>query len=168
MSWETLFPKPYITGWHSIMISSTKHFHYSSLILIGRRNFWWRSISHYPRMANLKNCMIFSPVWKWPLYFFIPNIFAVHVWLMMLLNISVLAASRHDDAAQKVEVLASVEARLLFMHTGYKVGSFSVGNLVRTKIKVAINPFPEVNNLISKAHKFLTHFSYGSHRYNQL
>ena len=73
-----------------------------------------------------------------------------------------------DGAAKKVEVLASVEARLLFMHTGYKVGSFSVGNLVRTKIKVAINPFPEVNNLISKAHKFLTHFSYGSHRYNQL
>ena len=35
-------------------------------------------------------------------------------------------------------------------------------------IKVAINPFPEVNDIISKAHKLATHLLYGSDRYDQL
>ena len=111
-------------------------------------------LSHSPSTAKLKNIYEIFTIFLISRTGFDPKV----IW----------GSCVADGAAQKVEVLASVEARLLFMHTGYKVGSFSVGNLVRTKIKVAINPFPEVNNLISKAHKFLTHFSYGSHRYNQL
>ena len=73
-----------------------------------------------------------------------------------------------DGAAQKVSLLASVEARVYYMHNGDKVGASTVGKLVQMKMKVVNNPFPEVNNLISKAHKLATHFLYGSEWYDQL
>ena len=54
------------------------------------------------------------------------------------------------------------------MHSGYKVGTSSVGELVRTKTKVAIKPFPEGNNIISKANNLETMFLYGFERYEQM
>ena len=73
-----------------------------------------------------------------------------------------------DGADHKVSVLASVEARVCFMHNGDIVGASAVGKLVRTKMKVAINLFSEGNNLISKAHNLATRFLYGSEWYKQL
>ena len=73
-----------------------------------------------------------------------------------------------DGADHKVSVLASVEARVCFMHNGDIVGASAVGKLVRTNMKVAINLFSEGNNLISKAHNLATHFLYGSEWYEQL
>ena len=54
------------------------------------------------------------------------------------------------------------------MHNGYKVVAFAVGNIIQTKMNISVNPFPEGNYLISKAHKLETHFLNGSERYNQL
>ena len=48
-----------------------------------------------------------------------------------------------------------------------KVGASAVGKLIRTKMKVAINQFKDGNDLIAKAHKLETQFSYGSERYKQ-
>ena len=73
-----------------------------------------------------------------------------------------------DGVAQKVVVLSSVESRVCLMHNRDKVVSSAVGNLFCTKIKVSINPFTEGNNLISKAHKLATHFSYGYECHEQL
>ena len=73
-----------------------------------------------------------------------------------------------DGADQKVSVISSVEVRVYFMHNGDKVGASTVVKLVQTNMKIANNPFPEGNNLISKAHKLATHFLYGSEWYDQL
>ena len=42
----------------------------------------------------------------------------------------------------------------------YQVGSSALGNLVRTKNKVPVNPFPEDQDLLKKLRDFATHFSY--------
>ena len=54
------------------------------------------------------------------------------------------------------------------IHNGGKVGAYIVGELIRTKMKVVINPFPEGKGIIFKAHKLATHFLYGSEQYKQL
>ena len=54
------------------------------------------------------------------------------------------------------------------MHNGDKVGASAVCKFIRTKMRVAVNPLPEGKDLISKAHKLATHFSYGYERYIQL
>ena len=54
------------------------------------------------------------------------------------------------------------------MHNGDKVGASKVGKLIWMNMKVDINPFPEKNDLISKAKNLATHFLYGSERYKQL
>ena len=73
-----------------------------------------------------------------------------------------------DGAAQKVAVIEYVKARVLMMHNGDKVGASAVGELIWTNMKVDINPFPEEENLISKAHKLETNFFYDYERYKQL
>ena len=47
-----------------------------------------------------------------------------------------------DGAAQMVEVIVSVELGVLLMHNGDKVGASAAGELIRKKMKVAVNPFP--------------------------
>ncbi len=53
------------------------------------------------------------------------------------------------------------------MHDGDKIGQSAVGGLIRTKNKVAVNPFPEGQELMKKAHKLGTYFSYIT-RHSQL
>ena len=47
------------------------------------------------------------------------------------------------------------------MHDSDKVAKSAIGDLVRTKDKVQINPFPEGQAIINKAHKMAAHFSHG-------
>ena len=64
-----------------------------------------------------------------------------------------------DGATQKVAVLTSVETRrICLMHNRDKVGASAVGKIIWKNMRVDINPFPEGNDLISKAHKLATHF----------
>ena len=51
------------------------------------------------------------------------------------------------------------------MHDGDKIGQYVVGGLVRTSHKV--NPFPERQELMKKAHRLGTYFSYIT-RHSQL
>jgi len=53
------------------------------------------------------------------------------------------------------------------MHDGDKIGQSAVGGLIRSKNKVQINPFQEGQELMKKAHKLGTYFSY-SNRHAQL
>jgi hypothetical protein len=53
------------------------------------------------------------------------------------------------------------------MHEVDKLGRVAVGGLVRTKNKVAVNPFAAGVALVSRAHKMGTHFGYGT-RQNEL
>ena len=54
------------------------------------------------------------------------------------------------------------------MHNEEKFGASASGELIRTKMKFAINPSPHEKDLITKAHKLATHILYGSERYKQL
>ena len=54
------------------------------------------------------------------------------------------------------------------IHNGYKVGACEVGEIIRMNMRVSDKKFPEVKDLISKAHKLATHFMYGFERYEQL
>ena len=73
-------------GGHSRMARSTKHFHYSSLVLISQGTLWRRLFLQVPSMAKLQNCMRFSKVWRLRIQGLIPNIFGVSVWMMVLLR----------------------------------------------------------------------------------
>lgn len=53
------------------------------------------------------------------------------------------------------------------MHDADKLGASAIGNLVRTRQKQAVNPFPEGQRIYKLAHKMGTHFSYGE-RTNKL
>ncbi len=46
------------------------------------------------------------------------------------------------------------------MHDGDKLGQSSVGALVRMKSKEVVNPFPEGQAIMKKAHDLVVHFSY--------
>jgi hypothetical protein len=48
------------------------------------------------------------------------------------------------------------------MHDGDKIGQSAVGGLIRSKNKVQINPFPEGQELMKKAHRLGTYFSYST------
>ena len=54
------------------------------------------------------------------------------------------------------------------IHNEDKVGASAVRELFWTNTRVDINSFSKGKDLIAKAHKLATHFSYGSGRYDQL
>ena len=54
------------------------------------------------------------------------------------------------------------EVEVCGMHDGDKLGQSAVGALVRSKKKVVVNPFPEGQALMKKAHDLAVHFSYGT------
>jgi hypothetical protein len=72
-----------------------------------------------------------------------------------------------DRAAKGVSSHLGLDEEVCGMHDGDKIGQSAVGGLVRTKNKTPINPFPEGQALIKKAHALGTHFSY-SNRHNTL
>ena len=57
-------------------------------------------------------------------------------------------AAIQDGAALGVARALGVEDNVCLMHDNDKVGSSAVGNLVRTKNKTKINPFPEGQTLL--------------------
>ena len=59
-------------------------------------------------------------------------------------------AAIQDGAALGVARALGVEDNVCLMHDNDKVGSSAVGNLVRTKNKREINPFPEGQDLLKK------------------
>ena len=50
------------------------------------------------------------------------------------------------------------------MHDGDKLGQSAVGELVRSRNKVKVNPFPEGVAFMAKAHAIGVHFTYESRR----
>ena len=54
------------------------------------------------------------------------------------------------------------ETEVCGMHDGDKLGQSAVGNLVRMKDKQVVNPFPQGQALLKKAHALVVHFSYGN------
>ena len=54
------------------------------------------------------------------------------------------------------------ETEVCGMHDGDKIGLSAVGDLVRTKNKAPVNPFPEGQKLMKKAHALAVHFSYNN------
>ena len=48
------------------------------------------------------------------------------------------------------------------MHQGDKIGRSAVGDLVRSKNRVPVNPFPACQTLMKKCHSMAVHFSYGT------
>ena len=65
-----------------------------------------------------------------------------------------------DGAALGVARLLSVEAIVCLMHDNDKLGQSGMGGLVRSKVKKAVNPFPEGQALIEKLRTVAKHFSY--------
>ena len=59
-------------------------------------------------------------------------------------------AAIQDGAALGVARALGVEDNVCLMHDNDKVGSSAVGNLVRTKNKKEINPFPEGQDLLKR------------------
>ena len=47
------------------------------------------------------------------------------------------------------------------MHQGDKIGRSTVGDLVRSRNKVPVNPFPTGQALMKKCHSMAVYFSYG-------
>ena len=74
------------------------------------------------------------------------------IWLRKL-------ASARDSVLVALDELAGSDDRngSLVM---YQVGSSAIGNLVRTRNKVPINPFPEGQALLKKLRDLAKHFSY--------
>ncbi len=58
--------------------------------------------------------------------------------------------------------LGMEETEVCGMHDGDKLGQSAVGALVRSKNKQVVNPFPEGQHLLKKAHNLAVHFSYGN------
>ena len=50
------------------------------------------------------------------------------------------------------------------MHDGDKIGQAAIGELVRTRMKVPINPFTDGKEIVTKFHKMSTHFSSAAKR----
>ena len=63
-------------------------------------------------------------------------------------------------AAKGVSGHLGIDEQVCGMHDGYKIGQEAVGGLVRTKNKIPVNPVPEGQVLIKKAHTLGTYFSY--------
>jgi hypothetical protein len=47
------------------------------------------------------------------------------------------------------------------MHQGDKIGRSAIGDLVRSKNRVPVNPFPAGQALMKKCHSMAVYFSYG-------
>ena len=76
---------------------------------------------------------------------------------------AIMARMRADRAAKGVAgALDLDEEEVCEMHDTDKLGRSATGALVRTRMKVAINPFPEGVALIDAAHKLGVHFGYGN------
>ena len=74
-----------------------------------------------------------------------------------------------DRAAKGVAAAAGIEEEeVCLMHDGDKLGASAVGELVRTKNKVAVNPFSEGKAVVQNATNTAKHFSYGSSRIDKL
>jgi len=67
-----------------------------------------------------------------------------------------------DRAAKGVSGHLGLDEEVCGMHDGDKIGQSAVGGLVRTKNKIPVNPFPEGQVLMKKAHAVGTYFSYGN------
>jgi len=74
---------------------------------------------------------------------------------------------RSLSCAKGVSAQLGLDEEVCGMYDGDKIGQFVVGGLIRTKNKVPVNPFPEGQELMKKAHKLGTYFSY-SNRHAQL
>ncbi len=58
--------------------------------------------------------------------------------------------------------LGMAEKEVCGMHDADKLGQSAVGALVRSKHKVAVNPFPQGQALLKKAHAVAVHFNYSN------
>jgi hypothetical protein len=75
----------------------------------------------------------------------------------------VVGRMRSDRAAKGVAgELDMEEEEVCEMHDTDKLGQSACGGLVRTRKKVAVNPFKEGVDLVQKAHKLGAYFGYGS------
>ena len=54
------------------------------------------------------------------------------------------------------------------MHDGDKIGQSAIGELVRSKMKVAVNPFEDRKDITQKFNKMCIHFSSAQKRRNLL
>ena len=72
-----------------------------------------------------------------------------------------------DLAAVSVAKEMDQEADECEMHQSDKIGKSAIGDLVRTRKKIPINPFPEGQSLKNKCHKMATYFSYST-RHSEL
>jgi hypothetical protein len=76
---------------------------------------------------------------------------------------AVVARMRSDRAAKGVAgSLDMDEEEVCEMHDTDKLGRSAIGALVRTRMKVAVNPFPEGAELVQRAHKLGTYFGYST------
>jgi hypothetical protein len=74
---------------------------------------------------------------------------------------------RSDRAAKGVAgVLDMEEEEVCEMHDTEKLGRSATGGLVRTRNKVAVNPFQEGVDLVQRAHKLGAYFGYSTRREN--
>ena len=70
-----------------------------------------------------------------------------------------------DGAALGVaRQLDMVEVEGCDMHDGDKIGQAAIGELVRTRMKIPINPFNEGKEIVTKFHKMSAHFSSAAKR----
>ena len=61
-----------------------------------------------------------------------------------------------------VSAFLDVEEEVCKMHDGDKVGRSAIGELVRTRNRMPVNPFPEGAQLMAKAQDMATYFSYST------
>ena len=64
--------------------------------------------------------------------------------------------------AKGVSAQIGLDEEVCGMHDGDKLGHSAVGNLVKMKDKQVVNPFPDGQALLKKAHALAVHFSYGN------
>jgi hypothetical protein len=73
----------------------------------------------------------------------------------------VMAAMISDLAAKGIAREFEQEGESCDMHQGDKIGRSAIGDLVRSKNKVPVNPFPAGQILMKKCHSMAVYFSYG-------
>ena len=66
-----------------------------------------------------------------------------------------------DRTTLHVVKLYNQDTETCRMHDVDKIGASGIGDLVRSKNKRPVNPFPEVQKLVSKIHNIVNFFSYG-------
>jgi hypothetical protein len=80
----------------------------------------------------------------------------------------IMAAMISDLAAKGIAREFDQVGEWCDMHQGDKIGRAAVGDLVRSKNKVPVNPFPKGQTLMQKCHSMAVHFSYGTRHKNLL